>query len=75
MVEEIEMETGTQLMKAGCHCYWSRLPDSNRGPPDYKSGALPTELKRLTSKNKTMTYQINTTQSEHLAILPGQGSI
>ena len=27
--------------------YWSRLPDSNRGPPDYKSGALPTELKRL----------------------------
>ena len=37
MVEEIEMETGTQLMKAGCHCYWSRLPDSNRGPPDYKS--------------------------------------
>ena len=54
---------------------WSRLPDSNRGPPDYKSGALPTELKRLTSKNKTMTYQINTTRSEHLAILPGYGSI
>ena len=26
---------------------WSRLPDSNRGPSDYKSDALPTELRRL----------------------------
>ena len=25
---------------------WSRLSDSNRRPPDYKSGALPTELSR-----------------------------
>ena len=26
---------------------WSRRPESNRGPHDYKSSALPTELRRL----------------------------
>ena len=31
---------------------WSRLPDSNRGPTDYKSVALPTELSRLTAAVK-----------------------
>ena len=27
---------------------WCRHQESNSGPPDYKSGALPTELYRLT---------------------------
>ena len=43
--------------------------------PDYKSGALLIELNRLRSKTKTVTYYINTTRVEHLAILPGYGSI
>ena len=29
----------------------SPLADSNRGPPDYKSGALPTELRRRKKRN------------------------
>ena len=29
------------------NCLWSRLPGSNWGHPLYKSGALPTELRRL----------------------------
>ncbi len=29
-----------------CLRYWSRHTDSNRGPADYKSAALPTELRR-----------------------------
>ena len=41
--------------------------DSNRGPPDYKSGALPTELRRLISKVKTIIYQANCPRIEHLA--------
>jgi hypothetical protein len=28
------------------HVKWCRLRDSNPRPPDYKSGALPTELSR-----------------------------
>ena len=28
------------------HPEWSRRPDSDRGPADYKSAALPTELHR-----------------------------
>ena len=29
------------------HCLWSRRADSNRGPADYESAALPAELRRL----------------------------
>ena len=54
-----------------CLSYYRHFPPTL---PDYKSGALPIELKRLRSKNKTMTYQVNTTRVEHLAILPGYGS-
>ena len=36
--------------------HWSRLSDSNRGQPLYKSGALPTELRRQYI-SKTTDYQ------------------
>jgi hypothetical protein len=38
-----------------CFCWyfeWCRLRDSNPRPPDYKSGALPAELRRLTSATR-----------------------
>ena len=34
------------------NCLWCRLQDSNPWPPDYKSGALPTELSRRSRSPK-----------------------
>ena len=43
--------------------YWDFSPTL----PDYKSGALPTELRRLISKVKTIIYQAICPRIEHLA--------
>ncbi len=39
----------TPRRRAGGGGHWSRHPDSDRGPADYKSAALPTELCRPTA--------------------------
>src|SRR5690242_16297393 len=50
-------------MASGARClasvrdFWSRHSDSNRGPADYESAALPTELRRLAGKTHHSSTQ------------------
>ena len=48
---------------------WCRFTDSNRGPTDYKSVALPTELKRrhivILHYKPALVYLLNAHRSTH----------
>ena len=57
---------------------WSRLPDSNRRPPLYESGALPTELRRRMARMMGLeptTFGETVRRSSQLSYIPTSGVI
>src|SRR4051812_30771045 len=52
---------------------WCRLQDSNPWPPDYKSGALPTELSRHASRRGFMREWASSSRSAAVPSLRSGG--